>query len=72
MTMFDDMTVFDKMRRRPLPDYYDTMYMDGYEPYEIIEAAHRTMIKQYNARMEADTQEPDPMNVKFYMEVKTK
>ena len=72
MTMFDDMTVFDKMRRRPLPDYYDTMYMDGYEPYEIIEAAHRTMIKQYNARMEADTQEPAPMNVKFYMEVKTK
>ena len=72
MTMFDDMTVFVKMRRRPLPDYYDTMYMDGYEPYEIIEAAHRTMIKQYNARMEADTQEPAPMNVKFYMEVKTK
>lgn len=72
MIMFDDMTVFDKMRRRPLPDYYDTMYMDGYEPYEIIEAAHRTMIKQYNARMEADTQEPAPMNVKFYMEVKTK
>ncbi len=72
MIMFDDMTVFDKMRRRPLPDYYDTMYMDGYKPYEIIEAAHRTMIKQYNARMEADTQEPAPMNVKFYMEVKTK
>ena len=72
MTMFDDMTVFDKMRRRPLPDYYDTMYMDGYEPYEIIEAAHRTMIKQYNARMEADTQEPAPMNVKFNVEVKTK
>lgn len=72
MTMFDDITVFDKMRRRPPPDYYDTMYMDGNEPYEIIEAAHRTMIKQYNARMEADTQEPAPMNVKFYMEVKTK
>ena len=72
MTMFDDMTVFDKMRRRPLPEYYDTMYMDGYEPYEIIEAAHRTMIKQYNARMEADTQEPAPMNVKFNVEVKTK
>ena len=72
MTMFDDMTVFDKMRRRPLPDYYDTMYMDGYKPYEIIEAAHRTMIKQYNARMDADRQEPAPMNVKFNVEVKTK
>ena len=72
MTMFDDMTVFDKMRRRPLPDYYDTMYQDGYKPYEIIEAAHRTMIKQYNARMDADRQEPAPMNVKFNVEVKTK
>lgn len=72
MTMFDDMTVFDKMRRRPLPEYYDTMYMDGYKPYEIIEAAHRTMIKQYNARMDADRQEPAPMNVKFNVEVKTK
>ena len=72
MTMFDDMTVFDKMRRRPLPEYYDTMYMDGYKPYEIIEAAHRTMIKQYNARMEANRQEPAPMNVKFNVEVKTK
>ena len=72
MTMYDDMTVFDKMRRRPLPEYYDTMYMDGYKPYEIIEAAHRTMIKQYNARMDADRQEPAPMNVKFNVEVKTK
>jgi hypothetical protein len=43
--MFDDLTIFDGMRRRPLPDYYDTMYLDGYKPYEIIEAAHRTMLK---------------------------
>ena len=33
-----------------LPDYYDTMYMDGYEPWEIMEAAHRTMMKRYMAR----------------------
>ena len=72
MIMFDDMTVFDKMRRRPLPDYYDTMYMDGYKPYEIIEAAHRTMIKQYNARLDAGGQEPTPMNVILNVEVKTK
>lgn len=26
-----------------LPNYYPTMYMDGYSPYEIIEAHRRTM-----------------------------
>ena len=75
MTMFDDRTVFDKMRPSPLPDYYDTMYLDGYKPYEIIEAAHRTMLKQYNERrkqQEADRQEQVPINVKFNVEVKKK
>ena len=75
MTMFDDRTVFDKLRRSLLPEYYDTMYLDGYKPYEIVEAAHRTMIKEYNHRMEerdADRQAQIPMNVKFNVEVKTK
>ena len=75
MTMFDDRTVFDKLRRRPFPDYYDTMYLDGYKPWEIIESAHRTMIKEYNRRKEehnADSQAQIPMNVKFDVEVKKK
>lgn len=33
-----------------LPDYYDTMFMDGYTPEQIMEAHHRTMIKRYMAR----------------------
>ena len=28
---------------RDVPDYYDTMYMDGYEPWEILEAVHKSM-----------------------------
>lgn len=32
-----------------LPDYYDTMYMDGYTPEQIMEAHHRSMRKKYNA-----------------------
>lgn len=32
-----------------LPDYYDTMYMDGYTPEQIMEAHHRTMTKRYCA-----------------------
>lgn len=30
-----------------LPDYYDTMYLDGFEPWQILEAAHRTLYKRY-------------------------
>ena len=31
------------LRERPIPEYYDTMYMDGYEPWEIMEAVHKRM-----------------------------
>ena len=33
-----------------LPDYYDTMYLDGFEPWQILEAAHRTLYKRYLAQ----------------------
>lgn len=50
MTMFDNRTVFDKMRGTRLPDYYDGMYKDGYKPWEIVEAAHNTIFKEAEAR----------------------
>ena len=31
------------LRKRPIPEYYDSMYMDGYEPWEIMEAVHKRM-----------------------------
>jgi hypothetical protein len=31
------------LRKRPIPEYYDTMYLDGYEPWEIMEAVHKRM-----------------------------
>ena len=40
-------TVFEKMRNRQIPEYYPTMYLDGYKPYEIVEAAHNFIIKQH-------------------------
>ena len=43
-------TVFEKMRNKQLPSYYDGMYLDGYKPYEILEAAHNSIIKQYTER----------------------
>lgn len=41
------MTVFEKMRNQKIPDYYPTMYQDGYKPYEIIEAAHNAIMRQH-------------------------
>ena len=32
---------------KSLPDYYDTMYLDGYTPEQIMEAKHRSMRKKY-------------------------
>ncbi len=32
-----------------LPEYYDTMYLDGYTPEQIMEAHHRSMAKKYYA-----------------------
>ena len=33
---------------KDLPDYYDTMYLDGYTPEQIMEAKHRSMRKQFH------------------------
>lgn len=30
-----------------LPDYYPTMHLDGFSPYEILEAHRRTTRKKY-------------------------
>ena len=68
MTMYDDRTVFDKMRGTRLPSYYSEMYKDGYKPWEIIEAAHNSIIKEAAAR-QAEREPQTPMNVKFRVEV---
>ena len=52
-----------------LPDYYDTMYLDGFEPWPILEAAHRTLYKQYLAQKE---QQPEDYNIKINSEIKVK
>ena len=35
-----------------LPDYYDTMYLDGYTPEQILEAQPRSMRKKYQRKRE--------------------
>ena len=64
-------TMFEKMRNKRIPDYYPTMYQDGYQPWEIVEAAHNSIIKEASERQAArDASEPTPMNVHFQVEVK--
>ncbi len=64
-------TVFEKMRNKRIPPYYDGMYKDGYQSWEILEAAHNSIIQDYEARAAASEQ-VDPLNVHFQVEVKKK
>ena len=48
---------------RPIPDYYRTMYEDGYEPWEILAAG---------AERQTKSQPQENYNVKITSEVKVK
>ncbi len=49
--------------QRELPEYYDTMYLDGYTPEEILQAQRNTMYKELLGEEE---------NVTINVEVKKK
>lgn len=57
--------------RRTIPAYYDTMYEDGYEPWEILAAAHQKILA--TAAKAAEQQPPqDDYTVNVTSEVKVK
>lgn len=45
-----------------VPEYYDTMYMDGYEPWEIMEAVHKRMLRMAKER-EAEKNRVDEIKI---------
>ncbi len=58
---------------RNVPEYYDTMYMDGYTPEQIMHAAHKKMQRMYEEREAAKRAEAEANeipNVKIISEVK--
>ena len=60
---------------RDVPDYYDTMYMDGYTPEQIMHAAHKKMQRMYEERIAAQraaAEENEIPNVKIISEVKVR
>jgi hypothetical protein len=50
---------------RKIPEYYPTMYLDGYTPQEILIAAHKRMLNEYQ-----DSQQVN--EIKITSEVKVK
>lgn len=60
------MTVLEQMRDKRLPDYYPTMYQDGYKPWEVLQAARNSIAASYYEDREAEI----PSNVNLKVEVK--
>ena len=53
---------------RQIPEYYPTMYLDGYQPEQILHAAHRKVYQDYVERKEA-AQIPT-LNIKSVVKIK--
>ena len=54
-----------------VPDYYPSMYLDGYTPQQIMSAVRNKMIQEYKKRKMAKT-EPEITEFKITSEVKVK
>ena len=48
---------------RKIPDYYPTMYMDGYTPVQILHSVKRGMYKKHMERKQQRTAEKDVRSV---------
>ena len=40
------MSLIEKKKKK-IPDYYPTMFLDGYKPYEILYALHKSMREDF-------------------------
>lgn len=66
------MTLSDYYNRQ-IPEYYDTMYLDGYTPDQIMTAFRKKMYRDYEARQAAKRAEAEVneiTNVKVISEVR--
>ena len=48
---------------RKIPDYYPTMYMDGYTPAQILHSAKRGIYQKYKERKQQRAAEKDVRSV---------
>ena len=61
------MSLYDEATKR-IPDYYSTMYQDGFTPEEILMAKRRQMHQDIEERANPEP----PTNIHITSEVKTK
>lgn len=52
------MTLLEQYNKQ-IPEYYPSMYLDGYDPYQILHAARRKLCKEYDARKAAQEAEAE-------------
>ena len=50
---------------RNVPEYYDTMYLDGYTPEQIMHAAHKKMQRMYEEREAAKRAKAEENEIPF-------
>ena len=66
------MTLYEYYDRK-IPDYYATMYRDGYSPEQILHAARRKILREHEAREAARRAEAMEIpEVKITSEVRIK
>ena len=68
------MTLYEYYDRK-IPDYYDTMYRDGYSPEQILHSARRKILREHEARKAERLAEAEAMEipeVKITSEVRIK
>ena len=61
------MSLYDETLKK-IPDYYSTMYQDGFEQHEILMAMRRQMHQDIEERANPEP----PTNIHIISEVKTK
>lgn len=52
------MTLYEYLDSK-IPDYYPTMYKDGYSPEQVLHAARRKILREYEDRKEAKRAEAE-------------
>lgn len=64
------MTLYEYLDRQ-IPDYYDTMYRDGYRPEQILHAARRKILQEYEARKaEAEAMEIPEVRIRSEVRIR--
>ena len=61
------MTMYDNYMKK-IPDYYPTMYRDGYSPEEILMSVRRQMYQEHQERNNPEL----PTNIHITSEIKKK